>query len=200
MGFLFDFLGPFVIFISMEKKICTECKEEKDISCFYRDNSRKDGYKIYCKKCKKQKDYNWNRKNKDKIKKWEKTWLENNKEKRREYLKNYDKKKRNENDIFKIKSYIRNRIRSFLKLKNISKQNKTFEIVGCTPEELKLHLEKQFNGEMNWSNYGKFGWHIDHIIPLDSGCNEEDILKLCHYTNLQPLWWSDNLSKGVKMS
>lgn len=183
----------------MEKKICSCCKIEKEITSFYKDSYRKDGYKIYCKICKKNKDYKWNKNNKEKNKNWQKNWLEKNKEHRKKYLKEYENKKRNENDIFKIKSYIRNRIRNFLKLKNISKRNKTFDIVGCTPEELKLHLEKQFNNKMNWSNYGKFGWHIDHIIPLDLGCNEEEILKLCHYTNLQPLWWSDNLSKGYKV-
>ena len=56
-----------------------------------------------------------------------------------------------------------------------------------------------FTPEMNWSNYGKFGWHIDHIIPLDSANTEDEMYKLCHYTNLQPLWWSENLSKGHKV-
>ena len=52
---------------------------------------------------------------------------------------------------------------------------------------------------MCWDNYGKFGWHIDHIIPLSSASSEEEIFKLCHYTNLQPLWAFDNLSKGNKI-
>jgi hypothetical protein len=49
---------------------------------------------------------------------------------------------------------------------------------------------------MNWDNYSFRGWHIDHIIPLTSAKNEEELIKLCHYTNLQPLWAKDNLSKG----
>jgi hypothetical protein len=183
----------------MNKKICSCCKIEKDITSFYKDSYRKDGYKIYCKICKKNKDYKWDKNNKEKNKNWQKNWLEKNKEYRRKYLKEYENKKRNKCDIFKIKSYVRNRIRNFLKLKGITKNNKTFVIVGCTPEELKRHIENQFIGDMVWANYGKFGWHIDHIIPLDSGNNEEEILKLCHYTNLQPLWWSDNLSKGHKV-
>jgi hypothetical protein len=52
---------------------------------------------------------------------------------------------------------------------------------------------------MSWENYGFYGWHIDHIIPLCSAKNEEELKRLCHYTNLQPLWSTDNLSKGSKI-
>lgn len=52
---------------------------------------------------------------------------------------------------------------------------------------------------MCWENHGRHGWHIDHIIPLSSARNEEEIYMLCHYTNLQPLWAEDNLSKGCKI-
>jgi hypothetical protein len=55
-------------------------------------------------------------------------------------------------------------------------------------------LEKQFVVGMSWDNRNK--WHIDHIIPLSSAKTEEEIYKLAHYTNLQPLWAEDNLSKG----
>ena len=51
---------------------------------------------------------------------------------------------------------------------------------------------------MTWENHGHGGWHIDHIIPLDSALSEEELYKLCHYTNLQPLWAKDNIRKGNK--
>jgi hypothetical protein len=52
---------------------------------------------------------------------------------------------------------------------------------------------------MSWDNYGFYGWHIDHVIPLSSAKTEEEVYKLCHYTNLQPLWAEDNLKKGSKI-
>jgi hypothetical protein len=64
-------------------------------------------------------------------------------------------------------------------------------------EFLKKHLEIQFIEGMSWENQGK--WHIDHKIPLSSAKTEEEVYKLCHYTNLQPLWAEDNLKKGSKI-
>ena len=92
---------------------------------------------------------------------------------------------------------MRSRLSSYLKLHNITKKNKTFEIVGCTPIELKEHLEKQFVSGMTWENRNL--WHIDHIIPLSSAKTEEELYKLCHYTNLQPLWAEENLKKSNKI-
>ena len=66
-------------------------------------------------------------------------------------------------------------------------------------DELKIYLESKFVEGMSWNNYGLYGWHIDHIIPLSSANTEDEIYKLCHYTNLQPLWSEDNLKKGCKI-
>lgn len=79
----------------------------------------------------------------------------------------------------------------------MNKNNKTFDIVGIKPDELRLYIENKFTKGMTWDNYGK--WHIDHIIPLDYGETIDEIYKLCYYTNLQPLWGEDNLKKGKKL-
>ena len=92
---------------------------------------------------------------------------------------------------------MRCRIKQYLKTKNITKKNKTFDIVGCSPQLLKEYLEKQFTQGMSWDNYGE--WHIDHIVPLSSAKSEDEIYKLCYYSNLQPLWAEDNLRKSDKI-
>ena len=79
------------------------------------------------------------------------------------------------------------------------KNSKTQEMLGCSFADLKLHLEKQFRDGMTWENNKFFGWHLDHIVPISSAKTEQDVIKLCHYTNLQPLWWHENLSKGDAM-
>ena len=72
------------------------------------------------------------------------------------------------------------------------------DILGADMNLVRLHLEKQFSTGMTWNNYGYRGWHIDHIIPLSSAKTIEDIMRLCHYTNIQPLWAFENMSKGAK--
>jgi hypothetical protein len=73
---------------------------------------------------------------------------------------------------------------------------RSFELLGTDVESFKTHIESQFADGMSWENHGE--WHIDHIVPLASGKTPEDIWKLCHYTNLQPLWAADNIRKGAK--
>lgn len=194
----------------MDGKICNICNIEKNISEFHLWKYGKDGYRYDCKECRKERTKEYRNKNKQKLLDYSKTykqknvskikiqnqiWRSNNPEYQNQY---YIKKKSNE--LYRLKLNVRSRIRQFMKQRGYKKDSKTFEIIGCTPEELKIHLEKQFTDGMSWENYGYYGWHIDHRIPLDSGKSEEEIYKLCHYTNLQPLWWGDNLFKGKKMA
>ena len=72
--------------------------------------------------------------------------------------------------------------------------------IGCTYEELVKYIESKFTEGMNWDNYGRKGWHIDHIKPCASFdlSNYEQQKQCFHYTNLQPFWWKDNLEKAAK--
>lgn len=200
----------------METKICRECKEEKNI-CEFNIYNKVKGYRInVCKLCKSkyQKEYNKNTseirrkikkeyriKNSNFIKLKKKKYYEENKEKIREYKRKWETDKRKNNLLFKLKQLVRGRIYKFIKSTNgkIYKSNKTFDIVGCSPEQLKEHIEKQFTDGMSWELMGKY-IHIDHIIPLSTSNTQEDMYKLCHYTNLQPLWAEDNLKKGDKLT
>jgi len=110
----------------------------------------------------------------------------------------YVRKRRSEDPGFKLMGNLRNRMTKFLKVKKMLKTNTMAELVCCSPQKLREHLEKQFKPGMTWKNHATDGWHVDHIIPLASVKNLEDKRKLCHYTNLQPLWAEENLKKSNK--
>lgn len=133
-------------------------------------------------------------------------------ERRREYHKKYDienKDKTNararnkyQNDPqVKLKNILRSRMGTAVRAAKAHKVGSAVKDLGCTIGEFKEYLESLFQPGMNWENYGKNGWHMDHIIPLASFdlSNREQFLKACHYTNIQPLWWLDNISKGSKV-
>lgn len=92
---------------------------------------------------------------------------------------------------------IRGLVTKAFKGKGFSKTSKTCEILGCTFEQFKYYIESQFTDGMSWLVFDKI--HIDHVIPLSSVKTIEEIIKLNHYTNLQPLWARDNLKKGAKL-
>jgi len=106
-------------------------------------------------------------------------------------------KKRLKKDIkFRLRCYLANRI--YQALKNNIKSKRTIDLLGCSIDFLKHHLEKQFKSGMAWSNYGK--WHIDHIKPCASFdlSKPSEQRKCFHYTNLQPLWAKENKLKTNK--
>lgn len=111
----------------------------------------------------------------------------------------YRAKKRKEDSGYKAISNLRSGLNKLFRRKpSMNKNLNTLKLIGCSREELKSHLEKQFKPGMNWENYNYNGWHIDHIIPLSTAKTFEEIVekKLMHYTNLQPLWRLDNQKKG----
>ena len=182
----------------MERKICSKCKEEKEVCEFNKDSTRKDGYDYNCKSCCKQKRQSINI-NLEKNRERQKKHYRNNVGKIRVYKKKYENNRLKNDPIFRISKNVRSRISSFLISNNVNKSNKTFNIVGCSPKQLKEHIQSQFKDNMSWENYGYYGWHIDHIIPLSFAKTEEELYILCHYTNLQPLWAEDNLKKSNKI-
>jgi len=185
------------------------------------------GYSSFCKDCQKKENYQYKLLNQEKYKEYNKIYREKNKEymedyitkwrieneeslieKRKEYYQKNKEKivERNykycvnrckHDTVYKLKRHLRSVILRSIKLVG-KKSKKTIEILGCSFEEFKLHLESKFDDKMNWENQGTY-WHMDHIIPISSAKTEEDVYRLNHYTNFQPLFWLDNLKKSNKI-
>jgi len=102
--------------------------------------------------------------------------------------------------IFKMIKMQRSRVYKTLKRNNIPKDEPTIILLGCSAVQLKEYLAGKFKEGMTWENHGRLGWHVDHIKPLASFDfrDESQIMVAFHYTNLQPLWWYENLKKGDK--
>ena len=148
--------------------------------------------------------------NKDTVKQVRQIYLTENKAKvqaqckkyeleNKEKIKRYKKNKRETDPNYKLACNLRRRLKRALK--NKQKVGSAIRDLGCSVNELKLHLENQFQPGMTWNNHSPTGWHIDHIIPLSAFNleNKTELLKACHYTNLQPLWAADNIFKGKKL-
>jgi hypothetical protein len=133
----------------------------------------------------------------NKSREYSKEWRIRNLDKRRKQQREYNRKKREHDPLFLIKCRLRVRMNKIFRVKKLPKTGNIAQILGCSWEELRLHIENQFLENMNWEN--RHQWHIDHIIPLASAKSLEEVEKLCHYTNLQPLWAFDNMSKGAKL-
>ena len=136
--------------------------------------------------------------NKDKIKEY----TINNKLERKEYIKNYNLNKRKTDNIFKLKQNISNLIRMYIKRNGYTKNSKTFDILGCTYEFFLEYIKNQFEPWMTLENNGIYTgnynetWQIDHIIPISNATNEDEVIKLNHYTNLRPLCSRKNIEKS----
>lgn len=203
----------------METKICKYCNEEKNINDFRKNRNK-------CKKCENNYNKEWYLKNKDNklkyskeyrnenidlTKKWALEWKNKNLNYQKEYYFNNKEKilikskenykKRLENDsVFKFKIQIRKMIYNSFYRKKYNKKIKCEKILGCTYETFINHLLKTFVGNYNYKLDGIEKVHIDHIMPLSTAKTEQEILKLCHYTNLQLLKAEDNLHKSNKLN
>lgn len=135
------------------------------------------------------------RKQRDKI------YRRENKEFYKKYYKEYQSNKLKKDPIYKFSTRVRSIVSSSFKrgINQLKKTTKTEQILGCTIEEFRKHIESQFKEGMTFENHGKKGWHLDHIIPISKATTEEEVIKLNHYTNFQPLWWHENISKGNKI-
>ena len=189
---------------------CFDCKQTLPISKFGKNSFVKNGVQRACKSCKSKQDSKYrndprfrkrilDNKMKDywKIRNNPELWV-NQLEKyrqRRDYVREYQQIQTN--SFRKSKDVIRKLLLSSFKIRNIKKSKlcmKSEEILGCSFQQFKDHIESQFSDGMHWLNHGE--WHLDHKVPLVFANNVDELIKLNHWTNFQPLWSHDNLSKG----
>ena len=193
-------------------KKCKDCNLQKPFEEFIKRKDSKDGYRNSCKECysKYKKEYRLS--NIDHIRNYNNNYRKkyNKTEKIKNYLleygrkysktekfkinkRKYDKKRRENDPTYALTRGIRRLISLAINNKNYTKKSKTYEILGCTFEEFKIYIESKFESWMTWENKGlyngelNYGWDIDHIIPISKANTEDELLKLNHYSNLQPL-------------
>ena len=202
-------------------KTCYKCKMELPTGMFWKDKGRKDGLQPCCKACcalyrephKEQKAaraklYREDHKEEEAVS--SKRYYKTHKEEKAAYSKVYNeanrkglnarlKQRRLTDPQFKLAKNLRCRFR--MALKGNFKAGSAVRDLGCSLEAFRLYLESHFQPGMTWENYGFYGWHLDHIRPLSSFdlTDREQFLIACHYTNYQPLWAKDNLSKGDRL-
>ena len=209
----------------MRIKTCSKCKKLKNYADFHKNKTTSDGLVAWCKSCLRAK---YQKKNKDKIEAKNKRIAYNKKHKkakashrakeryqrdieasrakqresdrrRKAKRREYDRKRRATDPVYRATLAHRARIRKALI--NNSKSSSSTELTGCSIKQFRQNLESQFTEGMSWDNYGKRGWHIDHIIPCASfDLSDPAQQRACfHYTNQQPLWAKNNESKGDRI-
>lgn len=168
-------------------KICSKCGQDLDINNFHINKNTKDGYNTWCRFC--QKEY-------DKI--YYKNTIDSRREIRKEQSIKQNKRVSN-NPVLKLNQNMSRNICQALK--GAKAERHWEDLVGYTLKELKEHLEKQFDENMNWSNQGSY-WEIDHIIPKNQfhyTTAEDHDFKICwSLMNLRPLYWQDNVNRPRK--
>lgn len=169
-------------------KVCTRCNIEKPVIEFGKMVHAFDGLKPHCKNCHANIQLEYINENREVV---------NARYRSKKSQHAARARKRRATDLaFKLRQSLARRI--LKALKNQTKSASTMNLVGCSLQDLKKHLESKFTQGMNWENHGK--WHIDHIRPCASfDLSKPDQQKVCfHWSNLQPLWALDNLKKSSR--
>ena len=190
----------------MENRICKKCNIEKPTEEFVRAKGEHTYKCLLCNREEGKQRYknmmskpDKKEKRNDKKRVYGKNWYHTRKQDPvfRQMRLDWQTNERKTNEVFAMKIRVRSRTRMFLNKRGYTKTWKTQEMLGCTYLFLSTHLESMFTEGMSWDNRDM--WHIDHIIPLSSAKSVEDVYKLGHYTNLQPLWGPENRFKSGKL-
>jgi predicted ATP-dependent protease len=152
------------------------------------------------------------KRNQKRKERYEKNKEKENSEKRKRYLKNKEhyikvenerkKGKMQSDPFYKFTCITRQNIkRSFSRNNTIKfkKLLKTEKLLGCSIIEFSKFILSKCPEGTTFKDFKQFGYHLDHIVPISSATTQEEVEKLCHYTNYQPLWWKDNITKSNKI-
>lgn len=204
-------------------KRCNKCLQVRGAEWFYKDKNAKYGRRSTCKTCEIQRRVSFAKKNtkltkaskkryaakhRDKLKQANelrkllnpryfadkaKEYRERNKDIVLSRRRQRDKERRKNDPLYKLRRATSNRITSVILKRGYKKNSRTELILGCDWATFKLHIESLFQPNMNWDNYGE--WQVDHIKPCLVAKNETELLKLQHYSNLQPIWKQSHFKK-----
>jgi len=185
-----------------DRRICNDCLKKEKIQFYFSNHKearekQKEYRELNRKKINAQKREHYQL-NKERLIKNSSDYKKNN---RKRYNDLNTNRKKND-PLYKLRITISERIRQALKYHlagTYKKKDSTIELLGCSVDQLKTHLQNQFKEGMSWQNHGE--WHIDHIIPCAAFdlSKKENCLKCFNYKNLQPLWAHENLSKSDKI-
>ena len=178
------------------QKACTRCKRVLGTAEFHKDSSKKDQLSRYCRMCNHLKCKEYYKNNKIELNKRRAPYWKQYKQMHKIRRNARERERKLTDPIFKLVCNTRNRL--WMALKNNRRFHRTSSLLGCSYPELKAYIENKFSPGMSWENYGRTGWHLDHIRPCASfDLTKEAEQKQCfHYTNLQPLWAEENLKKS----
>ena len=131
-----------------------------------------------------QKDKDYRKANREKVNTWNRTM--------------YNRSKENQTVVYKQRRVRENIARRLRLLMKGQKSQATIDLIGCSFDDLKIHLESTWTEGMSWENYGSSGWHIDHVIPCSAFVQDDEIeRRACwNYRNLRALWGDENISKS----
>ncbi len=181
------------------KRLCTKCQVVKPLEEFRKSKRCLNGRARTCKRCedKGRKRTSTPEQRERNCQRAHKRWISDPEHRRKRN--EYQKERMRADPVFKLRHTIANSINCRLRRRGLRKERGSVDLLGCSIEKLKRHLEAQFQPGMTWQNHG-FGedkWHIDHIKPCASfDLTDPEQQKQCfHYTNLQPLWQKDNMTK-----
>ena len=193
---------------SSKDKPCTKCREIKSLSAFWVD-CRSGRPQSWCKPCTNHYASQWHKSHPASVltavKKYRVAHPDRHKAARAKTSKKrrlngksreYERRWMAGNLMARLSKRLRNRTRQAFTRRKWWKASRSESLLGCNFDIAKQWLESKFVEGMSWGNMGE--WHIDHIKPLASAKTLEELIMLCHYTNLQPLWKYDNWSKGAR--